>query len=141
MTSRLKTAATGTTDGSAKPIVSLASHGKRRWAPRGSYLAGAAALLWPCWVRSSSRLGDLYDYSIHIAAARHKLNGESQVPGLPPRIIERLRSSPYQWIIMSKMWSIQIPRPVLTYIQAAYEVERSDEYLIVCRRRPESVLP
>lgn len=85
----------------------------------------------------------------------NQLNGPSQVPGLPlayarnlsvrdsdsPRIIETLRASPYQWIIMSQMWSIHFPSPVLTYVQEAYEVERSDQYLIVYRRRAESALP
>jgi hypothetical protein len=101
MTSRLKTAATGTTDGPAKPIVSLASHGKRRWAARGSYLAGAAALLWPCWVRSSSRLGDLYDYSIHIAAARHILHGLHPYRDIqtPIQSLTFLFSSGCEWLL------------------------------------------
>ena len=78
----------------------------------------------------------------------NQLNGDSQVPGLPlwydrgvsvrdsdsSRIIERLRASPYQWIIMSQMWSTHVPPPVLAYIKGAYEVERSDEYLIVYHR-------
>lgn len=85
----------------------------------------------------------------------NQLNGHSQVPGLPicwargvyhresdsPRIIETLRTSPYQWIIMSKYWSVHAPLPVFTYIDMAYEVERSTEFLIVYRRRPESALP
>ena len=85
----------------------------------------------------------------------NQLNGPSQVPGLPlawarnvfvrdddsPRIIETLRAAPYQWIIMTKMWSIHLPPPVLAYIQIAYEVERSDEYILVYRRRPEPALP
>jgi hypothetical protein len=78
----------------------------------------------------------------------NQLNGPSQVPGLPlayardvtvrdsdsPRIIEKLRASPYRWIIMSKMWSTGVPPPVLTYFQTAYELERSDQYLIVYHR-------
>jgi hypothetical protein len=85
----------------------------------------------------------------------NQLNGPSQVPGLPlawarnvfvrdndsPRIIETLRAAPYQWIIMTKMWSIHLPPPVLAYIQTAYEVERSDEYILVFHRRPEPALP
>ena len=85
----------------------------------------------------------------------NQLNGPSQVPGLPlawarnvfvrdddsPRIIETLRTAPYQWIIMTKMWSIHVPPPVLDYIQTAYEVERSDEYILVYHRRPEPALP
>jgi hypothetical protein len=42
---------------------------------------------------------------------------------------------------MTKMWSIHVPPPVLDYIQTAYEVERSDEYIVVYHRRPESALP
>jgi len=57
------------------------------------------------------------------------------------RIIERLRAAPYQWIIMTQMWSIHVPPPVLAYIQTAYEVERSDEYIIVFHRRPEPASP
>ena len=85
----------------------------------------------------------------------NQLNGPSQVPGLPlawarnvfvrdndsPRIIETLRAAPYQWIIMTKMWSIHVPPPVLDYIQTAYEVERSDEYILVYHRRPEPASP
>lgn len=85
----------------------------------------------------------------------NQLNGPSQVPGLPlawarnvfvrdndsPRIIETLRAAPYQWIIMTKMWSIHVPPPVLDYIQTAYEVERSDEYVVIYHRRTESALP
>lgn len=85
----------------------------------------------------------------------NQLNGPSQVPGLPlayarnlsvrdsdsPRIIERLRAAPYQWIIMNQMWSIHFPAPVLAYVQEAYELEQSDQYLIVYRRRAESALP
>ncbi len=85
----------------------------------------------------------------------NQLNGSSQVPGLPvcwgrgvyardsdaPRIIETLRNSPYQWIIMSKTWSIHLPLPVFTYLEEAYELERNNENIIVYRRRPESLLP
>ncbi|HEV2842498.1 MAG TPA: hypothetical protein VGW39_14340 [Chthoniobacterales bacterium] len=85
----------------------------------------------------------------------NQLNGHSQVPGLPvcwgrgvyaresdaPRIIEALRASPYQWIIMSKMWSVHLPVAVFTYLEAAYEVERNNENIIVYRRRPESASP
>jgi hypothetical protein len=85
----------------------------------------------------------------------NQLNGPSQVPGLPlayarnlsvrdsdsPRIIETLRASPYQWIIMNQIWSIHFPPPVHTYVREAYEVERSDQYLIVYRRRAKSALP
>ena len=44
--------------------------GRWRWAARGGCLLAALTLLWPCWVRSSSRLGDLYDYSLFIASAQ-----------------------------------------------------------------------
>ena len=85
----------------------------------------------------------------------NQLNGPSQVPGLPlawarnvfvrdndsPRIIETLRAAPYQWIIMTQMWSIHVPPPVLAYIQTEYEVERSDEYILVYHRRPEPASP
>ena len=85
----------------------------------------------------------------------NQLNGPSQVPGLPlawarnvfvrdedsARIIETLRAAPYQWIIMTQMWSIHVPPPVLDYIHTAYEVERSDQYIIVFHRRPEPASP
>ncbi|MEY2498175.1 MAG: hypothetical protein QOD12_1731 [Verrucomicrobiota bacterium] len=85
----------------------------------------------------------------------NQLNGPSQVPGLPlawarnvfvrdndsPRIIETLRAAPYQWIILTQMWSIHVPPRVLAYIQTAYEVERSDQYIIVFHRRPEPASP
>lgn len=85
----------------------------------------------------------------------NQLNGPSQVPGLPlawarnvfvrdndsPRIIETLRAAPYQWIIMTQMWSIHVPPAVLDYIQTDYEVERSDEYIVVYHRRPGPASP
>ena len=85
----------------------------------------------------------------------NQLNGPSQVPGLPlawarnvfvrdedsARIIETLRAAPYQWIIMTQMWSIHVPPPVLDYMHTAYEVERSDQYIIVFHRRPEPASP
>jgi hypothetical protein len=85
----------------------------------------------------------------------NQLNGPSQVPGLPlawarnvfvrdndsARIIETLRAAPYQWIVMTTMWSIHVPPPVLDYIQSAYELEQSDEYILVYHRRPEPASP
>ena len=126
--------------------------GKLRFSPRAAILLSEIFNVIDCHELRANKKFVYWGPGLELM---NQLNGDSQVPGLPlvwarrvfvrdrdsPRIIETLRASPYQWIMMTKMWSIHVPPPVLTYIQTVYEVERSDEDLIVYHRRLASALP
>ena len=146
MRSLLKTDSARVASGSAFTLPN--DRGQRAWA--AALLSEVFAVIDRYDLRAKSKL--VWGPSLELM---NQLNFPSQVRGLSlawarnvfvrdndsPRIIGTLRAAPYQWIIMTKMWSIHLPPPVLAYIQTAYEEERSDEYVLVYRRRPDPALP